>query len=303
MFRQKGVVIFSADFEMAWAFRYSKEKKEKAVEMGLLERKNVPQLLEVFDKHQIPVTWATVGHLFLNGCSRDSSGRLHPEMARPEHFDNRNWSFKTGDWYDQDPGSDVSTDPAWYAPDLIDCILAAKAGHEIACHTFSHLDFTYKNCPKELADAELDACMRLAENKSVCLKSMVFPGGTFGNFESLKERGFLCYRKPMRYRIDLPYIDQYGLVAIPSSLGLDRDPYGWSKEFHLRMVRKFLEKTVKYNLVCHFWFHPSMDQWYLDNVMPELIEMIAEFKHANAIRSITMADLAEEALKNACTSV
>ncbi|MGA2408329.1 MAG: polysaccharide deacetylase family protein [Bacteroidales bacterium] len=290
----EGILVFSADFEMAWAFRYSKTLASKAVEVGLKERGNVPILLNLFDKHQIPATWATVGHLFLNECARNENGIAHPEIPKPAYFDNRNWLYNSGDWYEQDPCTNAGSDPAWYAPDLIEQILSAKANHEIGCHTFSHLDFTYKNCPKVMADAELEICKTLADNKGIRLRSFVFPGGTFGNYESLKEKGFLCYRKPMKDHIDIPYIDSFGLVAIPSSLGLDKDPYGWSKEFHLKMIRKFLEKTITHKLVCHFWFHPSMATWYLDNVMPEVVRMVGEFRDAGMLRVLTMGALAEE---------
>jgi peptidoglycan/xylan/chitin deacetylase (PgdA/CDA1 family) len=291
---EHGIVVFSADFEMAWAFRYSKTLGSRAGEVGLKERENVPTLLNLFDKYQIPVTWATVGHLFLNECGRNVQGIAHPEMPRPAYFENCNWLYNSGDWYDHDPGTNAITAPSWYAQDLIEQIISAKASHEIGCHTFSHLDFTHKNCPKELADAELDACIKLACEKEIKLKSMVFPGGTSGNYESLKGKEFLCYRKPMKYHIDLPYIDSYGLVAIPSSLGLDKNPYGWSKEFHLKMIRKFLEKTIKHKLVCHFWFHPSMDTWYLDNVMPEVVSMVEKFRDEGMLRVLTMGALAEE---------
>ena len=170
-----------------------------------------------------------------------------------------------------------------YRTDLI-----SLSKHEIGCHTFSHLDFTYNNCPKELADAELEACVKIAGQSGITLKSMVFPGGTFGNYESLKKKGFICYRKPMKFHLDNPYIDNFGLVVIPSSLGLDKDPYGWSKEFHLKIIRKFLEKASKYKLVCHFWFHPSVDTWYLENVMPEVIKMVAKYRDEGKIKVSTM---------------
>jgi len=294
--RRQGTVVFSADFEMAWAFRYSRSLADRAEAMGLMERKQVPQLLEIFDCHEVPITWATVGHLFLSDCRRDPSGRPHPEMPRPGHFENRNWRFTAGDWYDHDPCSSDHDYPAWYAPDLIDRILKARAKHEIACHTFSHIDFSDAVCSQTLAAAELDACMNLARIRNIRLKSMVFPGGTYGNFERLKERGILCYRKPAAFHLDEPEIDAFGLVSIPSSLGLDRDPYGWSREYHLDMLRKFLEKTLKTGLVCHFWFHPSMDEWYLDKVLPDLIAMVAELRNQGALRVRTMAQLAEETL-------
>jgi peptidoglycan/xylan/chitin deacetylase (PgdA/CDA1 family) len=290
----KGVVIFSADFEMAWAFRYSKINSPVAEQKGLKERDNIPKLLDLFEKYKIPVTWATVGHLFLDKCIRDENGLAHGDMLRPDYFENHNWLFNSGDWYMHDPCTTVESDPAWYAPDLIKQIFSYGINHEIGCHTFSHLDFSYKNCPKSIADSELQTCKSLAEKEDIHFKSFVFPGGTFGNYESLKENGFLCYRKPMRYNLDLPYIDSYGLIAIPSSLGLDKDPYGWSKEFHLKMIRKFLEKAIRNKLVCHFWFHPSMDTWYLNDVMPEVVRMVGEYRDKDKIRVLTMGTLAEE---------
>ncbi len=289
-----GIVVFSADFEMAWAFRFSKTKHKSAVVTGLRERKNIPSLLKLIDKYNIPVTWATVGHLFLDTCNRDGTGLPHPEMPRPSFFENNNWNFDNGDWYKHDPCTDMLTDPAWYASDLVDQIITSSSGHEVACHTFSHADFTYENCPIELAEAELNACISVAEKKGKKLKSMVFPGGTFGHFETLKEKGLICYRMPMKYHIDLPYIDDHGLVVIPSSLGLDKDPYGWSKEFHLKMIGKFLEKSAKHKLICHFWFHPSMGSWYLENVMPDVLKMVAEYRNSGKIKVSTMGMLAEE---------
>lgn len=295
---RRGIVVFSADFEMAWAFRYSRTKAREVVEMGLRERQNVPKILKLFDSYEIPITWATVGHLFLNSCIRDKNGLAHPKMKRPHFSENRNWIFTSGDWYQHDPCTDVKSNPAWYASDLIESILQSKTGHEIGCHTFSHIDFTDKNCSSELASSELDAFIKLTSAKGISCKSMVFPGGTAGNYKILKEKGFICYRKPMKYHLDIPYIDSYGLVAIPSSLGLDKDPYEWSKEFHLTMIKKFLKNAVKYKLVCHFWFHPSLHPWYLEKVLPDLIELVSDLKETGKVEVLTMGKLAEQILDN-----
>ncbi|MGI6311408.1 MAG: polysaccharide deacetylase family protein [Bacteroidales bacterium] len=290
---KKGIIIFSADLEMAWAFRYSKTRKNETVKKGLEERENIPVLLDLFQKYNIPVTWATVGHLFLSDCSKGPDGLAHSALPRPGYFENRNWNFSFGDWYQHDPCTNVFNDPAWYASDLIEKIISSDVKHEIGCHTFSHTDFTYKNCPKSLADAELDECIKHAENLNISLRSMVFPGGTSGNYESLVERGFASYRKPMKNHIDLPSIDKYGLVVIPSSIGLDRDRYGWTREFHLKMIRSYIEEAAKRRLVCHFWFHPSMDRWYLENVMPEVLKMVDDYVESSKIEVKTMGELAE----------
>jgi hypothetical protein len=167
-----GTIVFSVDFEMAWAFRYSRELSATAIEVGLKERENVPLLLNLLDDFTIPATWATVGHLFLDCCSPLAQGPKHPEMLRPEYFDNRNWIYNSGDWYDHDPATNELKDPAWYASTLVEKIISAKTKHEIGCHTFSHLDFTYKNCPKNIADNEL-------EQKGDPIEKFRFPGRDF----------------------------------------------------------------------------------------------------------------------------
>lgn len=294
---KKGIVVFSADFEMAWAFRYSKKRGHMAVEMGLRERNNFSTILGSFDKYNIPVTWATVGHLFLEHCHKDEKGVAHPDMPRPVHFENRNWLFDKGDWYQHDPCTDKKNAQAWYAPDLIEQILKSKTKHEIGSHTFSHIDCTYKNCSKELMDAELKKCVELGKAKGITMKSHVFPGGTFGNYESLKENGFTNYRKPFPNEIDLPIIDEHGLVRMPSSLGMDKDPYEWSASFHLGQFKKFLKRTVSSKQVCHFWFHPSMDPWYMEEVLPKLLKMVADERDKGTIEILTMGELAERVLK------
>lgn len=295
---KKGIVVFSADFEMAWAFRYSKKRAKIAVEMGLRERENFPLILELFNKYNIPVTWATVGHLFLDKCEKDVSNIAHSDMPRPDFFENKNWNFNAGDWYQHDPCTNLGSSAAWYAPDLIDKIINSNTRHEIGSHTFSHIDCTYKNCSKELMDKELEKCLELGKKKGIIMESHVFPGGTFGNYESLKEKGFTNYRMPSKFQLDIPFIDKFGLVRIPSALGLDKDPYLWQKEQHILQIKKLIEKTIKYKQVCHLWFHPSMDPWYLREILPSIVKLVSDQKNMNAIDIMTMGELANLIKKN-----
>jgi hypothetical protein len=65
----KGGVIISADMEMGWAVRYSRQAKDP-VEYANRERMNVPVILSLLENYEIPVTWSVVGHLLLEICSR-----------------------------------------------------------------------------------------------------------------------------------------------------------------------------------------------------------------------------------------
>ncbi|NVO08499.1 MAG: polysaccharide deacetylase family protein [Bacteroidales bacterium] len=289
----KGIIVLSADFEMAWAFRYSKTKKNRAEQMGLKERMNVPKLLSLFEEYRIPVTWATVGHLFLEKCSNEHGTIPHANMPRPPFFENSNWTFFNGDWYQHDPCSNYKESPAWYAPDLIDQIMQSSVGHEIGCHTFSHIDCTDKNCSPDLFEAELKACIELANKKGIQLKSIAFPGGTNGNYLTLKKLGFTSYRKKANYNIDIPVIDERGLVRIPSSYSLDKSKYNWSVRRYIKMANSFVDNAAKNKMVAHLWFHPSMDEWYIENVLPKVLENIRKQVDENKVDVLTMEQLAE----------
>src|SRR5512138_852747 len=55
-------VCISADFEMGWGWR--SRGREGATIMGERERHHVPLILALLEEYSVPITWATVGHLF-----------------------------------------------------------------------------------------------------------------------------------------------------------------------------------------------------------------------------------------------
>jgi len=134
----KSVVVISSDFELAWASRYTKSSPfplQKAKDNARVERENLPKIIALCEQFNIPVTWLTVGHLFLQSCTK-IDGISHPELPRLPHFENEWWRFEGKDWFEYDPGTDYRKDPLWYCPDLIELILQSKVKHEIGCHTF-----------------------------------------------------------------------------------------------------------------------------------------------------------------------
>src|SRR5215472_4142572 len=171
--RQAAATI-SADFEIAWAFRGRSE--EERLTRGIRCRRNVPMILGMLKETGVPITWATVGHLFLESCERGSSGCAHPEMARPPK--NLRWE---GDWYRHDPCSNWKTQPHWYAPDLIRQILSSDVPHEIGSHSFSHIDFSESTSTRELVDQELKACILVMSPHKLRLRSLVYPFNNMGH--------------------------------------------------------------------------------------------------------------------------
>lgn len=288
----RGCLIISADLELAWAWRYVKntgDPKKMALQKARQTRENFLKFLALFDQYDIPVTWATVGHLFLEKCERQS-GAPHPEITRLRYFTNEFWRYAEGDWFDSDPCSNCHEEPAWYAPDLIRSILSAKVKHEIACHTFSHIDCSNDNCPPEVMNSELAECQRLAAEYGFTLKSFVFPGNLYGNFSSLKRCGFSAYRFFNGYELDVPRQDELGLWQIPGGVCSEK-PEGWPVDAWIRALRRCVDRALETRTVLHLWFHPSCDPTNIERVFPTLLKYITA--HRNNLWLTTMSGLVD----------
>jgi peptidoglycan/xylan/chitin deacetylase (PgdA/CDA1 family) len=259
-------LIISADFEMAWAWRYTKTGADP-LKKAARERKNLPSILKVFEEHNIPITFATVGHLFLQRCRPGD----HEWMRRIPHFDDH-WRFAAGDWFEHDPHTHYKAAPEWYAPDLVQMVLDSSVKHEIGCHTFSHIDFSYKNCPADVAADELTACRQAAQPYGIFLESFVFPGGMYGSFEQLKANGFQIYRKKNDFELAYPYRDEYGLLVSTSSGCLEYNlNYRWKSEYFISRLKKYVLKAMATHTIAHLWFHPSLDPFFIERIFPAFL--------------------------------
>ena len=289
---QRGAVAFSIDFELAWAWQYAKNKRESCISIGLREREQVPLILGKFDEYGIPATWATVGHLFLRSCERGRDGLAHPEMPRLPHLENEYWRFNTGDWFQHDPCTDFQKDPAWYAPDLIEKILASHGEHEIACHGFSHAGFG-AYCPPEVAEAEIDASISAMKTFGVRPSTWVFPGNDEGHFGLLAAKGFRIVRAfPKSWaEISLPIKGTDGIWRVHDSTAVDLEGQGWNFEERLQRLKKYVDKAAETRLSAHIWFHPSLPADQMNSLLFPLLRYCADLREKGLIDIFTMEQL------------
>jgi peptidoglycan/xylan/chitin deacetylase (PgdA/CDA1 family) len=287
----EGGMVISADFELGWAWRYSKTNPQPD-KMAAMARKNFPEIIRLLDEYNIPITFATVGHLFLESCEKGD----HDWMERIPYFDDH-WRFTEGDWYDCDPYSHWEKAKHWYAPDLVKMIQNAKAGHELATHTFTHIDFSDKNCPPKVAEDEINACIDAMKPYGVRPESIVFPGGTYGNIKTLKKQGFKIYRKNTPYDLAYPYYDEYGLLVTPTSTGISKI-HDWTASYYIKRYKKYIDKAIKTGTIAHFWFHPSFDEWTLKEVFPEVMRYASEKRDKGFLWIGTMKQIANHINKN-----
>lgn len=277
----KTVCLISADFELAWAYRYSRSvdfSNDAATANGLQSRENVPKILKLCDAYEIPITWATVGHLFLEECNR-TNDLAHPEIKRLPYFENKFWKFSSGDWFDDDPCTDYMTHPAWYCPDLIEQIIKSPVGHEIGCHTFSHIDCRDQVCSDEVFLSEINACKQAAAKYNIELKSFVHPGHQIGNLQNLFDEGFSSFRTEYGDSLAYPVKHRSGLWELKNSAIIDYRK-GWTEKYHVWRYKKIIKRAIKHKKVCVLWFHPSFDPVVVAGILPEIFK----FLHLNRDR-------------------
>jgi peptidoglycan/xylan/chitin deacetylase (PgdA/CDA1 family) len=209
--------ILSLDLELAWGLlNTDKTSLDALMSRKHLSREPIEFLLTAMERHRIPCTWATVGHLFLSRCVKED-GVAHRNMPR-----------FTDQWYSLDPCADLKSEPLFYGRDIIERILSSSVNHEIGYHSFSHVIFS--RCSPEVARAEIASCKEFAKEFGIDFKSFVYPRNEVGHVELLKECGFRMYRGPgiWRWKDDQDYIEaklnsMADRIFTSPTLPIDRD--------------------------------------------------------------------------------
>jgi len=274
----------SADFEIAWAFRGRSDQER--LQRGVTCRRNVPYILRILEETGIPITWATVGHLFLERCQHGPSGFAHEDMLRPPK--NLRWD---GDWYRHDPCTDWETDPHWYAPDLIQLIRSSKVKHEIGSHSFSHIDFSEDTSTRELVEQELGACIKVMAPYGLRLRSLVYPFNNMGHhyLDSIGGLGLTAVRhRDKKVRLSYPERTSSGVYKLYESMNLRQaKPYNY-----IDKAVMFMEEACSRQAAYHIWFHPSDPMDVFVGEFFGIIRSMAEFRQQGKLWVATMGDLA-----------
>lgn len=155
----KGRLTISIDLELAWGVWDSLTPEHlKLAESE--ERPICEALIELFDRYSIPATWAMVAAL----------------------IDERSAEARPG------------AKSCWYAPDIIERLLAAKTRHEIGSHGGHHIYFDKVDAATAEEDVAFARDIHLS-NKLPFL-SMVFPRNDIGHLPVLEKAGLRVYRGP-----------------------------------------------------------------------------------------------------------
>ena len=316
----KGVFTVSIDYESAWGYADHDLSDSDRTRIRD-ESKIVKQLIELFEKYNVPATWAVVGHLIDRGCPWDND-TPHPEYKRPTH------KGESRDWFRDHPSKDEYTDSLWFdAENLISKVRSSVAGHDIGSHSYAHVMYDEERTDKETINADLKNLGRVHRVHDVPLSTFVFPRNIEGYHQLLKLNGFTTFRGKsekwydkysgvvkrfahfMDYffpkgRTSLPDTKTFGLVNIPDSLLLlaRNGPRKLIKSRHiLRKVKNSLIKAEKEKEVFHLWFHPSNFSYDTDTqfkIFENILKEAVSRREEGKIEILTMEQIAERVLNH-----
>lgn len=300
----KGTFVMSFDTELAWGTQGA-ERYRSAYEGT---RETISRMLDILSKNRLSATWAVVGHLFVDSCG-PWQGRKHPEIERK------------GEWFTSDPGTDVRTDPLWYAPDVVEKIMSCPVEQEIGSHSFSHIVHE-EFCDVHCFDSELKECRRVAQQKGIQLRSFVYPRNIVKHTQVLADNGFTIYRSrdnvwyyglSRKLRKVAHGLDAYlwpfppvgvpkrhdGVTSIPGNY-LYEHRIGWARRlpvsFRVRKAVNGLKRAARTGKVFHLWSHPfnlATDPDALLDGFDAICREAARMRDVGSLQNLTMGQLAE----------
>ena len=317
---RRAQLIVSLDFELFWGMQDGWELSEYKDHV-LGGRKAIPHMLELFQKHGIHATWATVGFQFAE--SEAEVRKYFPEL-KPTYDNPALSSYRCFGHI----GQNETDAPCFYAPSLIEQI-AATPNQEIGSHTFSHYYCREAGQTVEQFRADMLAAKAIAADKGYDLKSVVLPRNQCEPeyTQVLNELGFTAYRdeendwihEKVKFRplmrllrladVYLPLTGQggyapkieHGIVNLVGSRMYKPyfKPLAFLEGLKVHRIKKQMLHAAKKGLTFHLWWHPHNVGVHTDFHMKQLEEIFSyyeELKEKYGMRSLNMGEAAQEVL-------
>jgi peptidoglycan/xylan/chitin deacetylase (PgdA/CDA1 family) len=297
----RAVFVISLDVELLWgAVLYPTLEGVRLLKNDSKKGRGcVDTLLNLFLKHNIPATWAVVGHLFLDHCECED-GMPHKDMPR----------FKEN-WHSADPCTDIQRDPLYYGKDIVEKILSNRIEHEIGYHSFSHVVFS--ECSREVAEAEIKEGTKLAKEFGITFKSFVFPENKIGHTDVLRENGFKIYRGEDlgRYNLNQSFLIRKFNGGIGKMIAPPAEPIWMDGIWEIPSSMFFCDPQIKFSVlpraklglyrairakkVFHIFLHPHNLLLYpsLKDDLDKFLTFVAKKRDEGKIEVITMGEFAE----------
>lgn len=312
---KKGIFTISIDYEFAWGYAdkllslEDKTRIRKEIEI-------VKRLILLFEKYNIPATWAIVGHLLEKiekKCEWSGDNLPHPEYKRPIYKN------ETHDYFFQHPDKNNYSDSLWYDNQkLILQIKQSSACHEIASHSYAHIRYDEQNTNEQAICVDIANSQRVHTEEDLPYKSFVFPRNVEGFHKQLQKAGLTHYRgNSYKWYMFLPQLLQRlghfcdylipstpvsapllhfsGLVNIRESmllLGRNGLRKFITPSMMIKKVKNGIQKASNKKEIFHLWFHPSNFSYDTEKqfwIFEEILKRATKMRDENKLDIQTMS--------------
>jgi hypothetical protein len=301
-----GTITLSIEVELGWGV-HDRDGAPHLSSGGSAERTYLSRLLDCADGLDVPITFDVIGHLLESSCDGSHYG---------PHRDG---------WFDADPGTDASTDPLFYAPEMVRGIVDRPGSHELCTHTFSHVPC--RSVEPETVRWELDRAQSqlrtVTGSKTV---SIVPPRHSRPSSEVLREADVEIMRmsrdtsdksRPARL-VELVYgphptfepklvdgvVETY-CTAYPSLTSSTLPsgerkplapfrvlPVGVRQRLQRQYLSRAIDEAVETDGYCHLWCHLyDLSNQYQWPVVQSFLEELAARRDRGEVQVLTMAEL------------
>ena len=315
-----GKFVISLDFELHWGIR-DKQSLSDCEARLLGTRAAIPRLLDLFERHQVAATWATVGFLFFD--DKDELLSYLPE-ERPRYTNAALSPYQEVDQI----GPDEATAPSHFGLSLIRRI-AETPDQEIASHTFSHYYCLEPGQTPSAFAADLKAARLAADRLNIKLESLVFPRNQAnedylsicrdhqfkvvrGNpsswlYKAADQQGDNAARRlgrladsylPMTKRRTVQRKPMDGLIDVPATTFLRPFMKSLSPLEPMRLSRilRMMTAVARSGKIFHLWWHPhnfGLDTDANLHFLSRILEHYQRLKGRYGMQSETMAAAAQ----------
>lgn len=296
--------VISLDFELIWGVR-DHLSREAYGQNILGARRAIPAMLDLFARHDIACTWATVGMLFARNRS-ELLDMLPPPELRPGYTDPRLSNYA----YLDEVGENEKDDPFAFGADLI-ARIADTPRQEIASHTFGHVYALEPGMTVDAYRADLVAAVEAADARGYTVRSIVFPRNQYdaATIEAARSCGIAFWRgnrggslyaprpgrdetrtfRAMRLADSVLSVTQGDSYQIsqaepgnrPASAFL-RPPGGRLGPAHRLHVARLMQRmtdAARDGRGFHLWWHPHNFGADVETSMALLEQLIEHFRH------------------------
>lgn len=320
----EGIFTISLDFELHWGvFDKRNRQARQACYQNTLAL--IPQMLQLFSRHGVHVTWATVGGL--SAEDEQEWSRLKPAL-QPDYFNQQLSPYH----YAAQNGLGAQYRWAHFAPESIQQIIQHE-GQELGTHTFGHYYCLEPVKSRDAFDADLKASEKAFQKFGKRCVSLVFPRNQFNpqNLQTCYQNGIRVVRSnpatwfwsPIAdtstgilrkvYRTGDAYVpmssirNSYPLSAIKKEAGMplqlpaSRLLRSWAPKYTLlnklalRRVLRELQTAAAKGECYHLWWHPENFGDYPVQNIENLKVILAEYKKLQNRYGMTSWNMGEYA--------